>query len=112
MARNISKDIIEQLRASRDDIAKILKARRCRRIGTPVSWFTPPGTEADEAKATVAMSAAMKEQELDVLSIHRLLSSSRFAWFFWKISSGVHSSRFFLISNRTEFCTYCIEPSA
>ena len=78
MARNINKEIIEQQRATRDDIAKILKARRCSNIGTPVFWSTPPGTVADEAKATVAMSAAIKEQELDVLFSHCLLSSSSF----------------------------------
>ena len=56
MAQNISKEITEQKRATSGAIAKIL----------PVSCFTP----ADEAKATVAISAAIKEQELEVLFSH------------------------------------------
>ena len=78
MARNMSKEITEQQRATSDAIAKILKARWFSKTGSPVSCFTPPGTEADEAKATVAISAAMKEQELEVLFSHCLLSSSSF----------------------------------
>ena len=56
MAQNISKEITEQKRATSGAIAKIL----------PVSCFTP----ADEAKATVAIIAAMKEPGLDVLFCH------------------------------------------
>ena len=104
MAQNISKEITEQKRATRGAIAKIL----------PLSCFTPPGTEAVEAKATVAISAAMKEQELDVLFSQCLLSSSSSRCSAWKILSGEFPVRLFLTtkSGSKEFCTYCIEPSA
>ena len=63
MTRNISKEITQQKGAPSD---AILKARWCSKTDSPVSCFTP----ADEAKATVAISAAKKELALDVLFCH------------------------------------------
>ena len=75
MAKKMSKQMKDEKGATGDDIAKNLKAKWCWKIGSPVSWLTPPGTVADEAKATVDIRAAMKEQELHVLLSHSLLFS-------------------------------------
>lgn len=63
----MSKEMKEEQRATSDESAKNLKAKWYQKIGFLVSLLTPPGMVADEAKATVAIRAAMKKQELHVL---------------------------------------------
>ena len=84
----------DEQRATRDDIAKNLKAKSCWKIGSPVSWSTPPGTVADEAKATVDIRAARKEQELHLLLSHSLLLSRSCPCVSVKICSALFSSSF------------------
>ena len=69
----MSKEMKEVQRATSDEIEKIWKAKWCWKIGFPLSWLSPPGTVADEVNTTVAIKAAMKEQELHVVLIHSLL---------------------------------------
>lgn len=88
-SKNTSSEMKEEQSATRAEIAKSLKAKWCWKIGLPVSWSTPPGTVADEAKATVAIRAAMKEQELHVLLRHSLLFSKSSLCVSVNIWSGV-----------------------
>ena len=94
MEKKMSKDMEEEQRATSDDIAKDLKAKWCCKTGLPVSWLTPPGTVADEAKARVAIRAAMTEQELHTLFSHALLLVRSSPCVSIKISSAVISSLF------------------
>ena len=99
----------EEQSATSDEIAKNLKAKWCWKIGSPVSWSTPPGTVADEAKATVDIRAAMKEQELHVLLSHSLLLSRSCPCVSVKICSAVFRYIFVPIqkSGGKVFFTYC-----
>lgn len=107
--KNTSKDVKEEQRASSDEIANTLKAKCCWKIGFPVTWSTPPGTVADDAKATVAIRAAMNEQELHVLLIHVVLLSKSSLCVSVKIWSGRCPDLFKSKgdSEGREFLTYC-----
>ncbi|CAK7346528.1 unnamed protein product [Dovyalis caffra] len=78
IARNMTTEVTEKQRATRDEIANTLNSGRFLRTGEPLSSLFPPGTAADVAKATVAMSAATTEQDSEVLASHSppLLTSS------------------------------------
>lgn len=111
-AENMSSEMKEEQTAASDETAKNLKAKWSWKIGLPVSWLTPPGTVADEAKATVAIRAAMKENELHVLLSHSLFLSKSSLCVSVNICSGVFPSirgRVEKFSGK-EFFTYCINP--
>ncbi|KAK9945238.1 hypothetical protein M0R45_010763 [Rubus argutus] len=54
MARNINRDVTEKHRATRDAIAKMLKAGWFSKVGLPFSSLVPPGTVEAVVNATVA----------------------------------------------------------
>ena len=89
MAKKMSKQMKDEKRATGDDIAKNLKAKWCWKIGSPVSWWTPPSTVADEAKTTVDIRAARKEREMHVLLSHSLLLSRSCPFVSIKICSAL-----------------------
>jgi len=76
--RKITSEVTEQQRAMRDEMAKILNSERYSRVGAPVSSLKSPGTVVDVENATVAISAATKEQDSAVFFSHSppLLRSS------------------------------------
>lgn len=68
--RNSTSEVTEQQRAMRDAMAKALNSGLSSRVGEPVSSLKSPGTLVDVEKATVAMSAATKEQDSAVFFSH------------------------------------------
>ena len=70
MARNMTTEVTEKQRATSDEIANMRNAVWRSSIGLPLSSLIPPGTVAEVAKATVAISAATTEQESDVALSH------------------------------------------
>ena len=94
MERNMTKAVTEKQSATSDDMAKTSNAGWFSRVGVPLSCLTPPGTVVELAKATVAMSAATTEHELEVLVSHLLPSSTSFLWVSVNISLEVFPSLF------------------
>lgn len=92
--KKMSKEVKEVDRASSDEIANNLKAKWFWKMGSPVSWFTPPGTVDDEAKARVDIRAAITEQELHMLFSHSLLFVRSFSCVPIKIWVGLLSWSF------------------
>ncbi|XP_019172842.1 PREDICTED: uncharacterized protein LOC109168280 [Ipomoea nil] len=70
IARKKTRAVTEKPRAMSDETANASKAGWPLRMGRPVLSSTPPGMVADVANATVAISAAMTEQELEVVTSH------------------------------------------
>lgn len=64
--RNITREVTEQQRAMRDEIANALNSGMFSRVGAPVSALKSPGTLVDVEKATVAIRAATKEHDSEV----------------------------------------------
>lgn len=110
MARNMTTEVTEKHRAMRDEIEKTLKAGWLSRVGLPLSAARPPGTVADVVNATVAMSAATREHEFEVLFSHSPPFSTRPLWDSVKISLAV----LLCLLYRTKKCmgmdlfTYCL----
>ena len=71
-ARNMTREFTEKHRAMSDEMENTLNAGLRSRVGVPFPSLMPPGTVADVAKATVAMSAATTEHELEVVLSHAL----------------------------------------
>ena len=81
--------VIEKQRATSDEMEKASKANLPFKRGMPVPWSTPPGTVAEVVNATVAMSAATREHDSEVLVSHFPPSLMRFLCVVMKISLGV-----------------------
>jgi hypothetical protein len=64
------RDVTEEQRATRDEMANAWKYGVCPRIGYPESCFGPPGTVLADSKATVAMRIATTEQDCEVFISH------------------------------------------
>ena len=67
MARNENKAVMEKHNAMSEEMAKMVSIEWLSRFGFPFSSLMLPGIVVDEAKATVAMSAATTEQDSEVL---------------------------------------------
>ena len=68
----MTKAVTEKQSATSDDMAKTSNAGWFSRVGVPLSCLTPPGTVVELAKATVAMSVATTEHELEVLVVREI----------------------------------------
>ena len=89
MAKNMVNEVIEKHSAINDEIANTSKAVSFSSFGFPDDSSTPPGMEAEVAKATAAMRAATTEHDSEVFTSHLapwIMSSSCVSV---KISSGV-----------------------
>lgn len=75
--RKKTRAVTEEQRATSEEIAKALNAGSYSKVGCPLPSLIPPGTVAEVANATVAMSAATTEQDSEVLASHSLPSSMR-----------------------------------
>ncbi|KAF5463256.1 hypothetical protein F2P56_019181 [Juglans regia] len=67
MERNVTKAVTEKKSAMSDEMAKMWNGVLFSNVGMPISSLTPPGTAVEVAKATVAMSAATRELDSEVL---------------------------------------------
>ncbi len=85
----MTKAVTEKHSATSDVMAKTSNAGWFSRVGVPLSSLMPPGTVVELAKATVAMSAATTEQELEVLISHWLPSLTSSLWVSVNISLEV-----------------------
>ncbi|KAJ9696110.1 hypothetical protein PVL29_008384 [Vitis rotundifolia] len=114
MARNMITALTEKQSATREDMAKMSNAGLSSRFGVPTFSFTPPGTVADVAKATVAMRAATTEHDSEVLNSHSPPAWTRSVCFSVKISFAV--SPFWLQRTKkccgTDLLTNCIVQSS
>ena len=63
-------EVTKKQRATSDEIANMRNVGWRSNIGLPMSSLIPPGTVAEVAKATVAVSAATTEQKSDVALSH------------------------------------------
>lgn len=70
MARNMTTEVTEKQRATSDEIANMRNAGWRSSMGLPLSSLMPPGTVAEVAKATVAISAETTEHESEVALSH------------------------------------------
>lgn len=89
MERNMTMDVTEKQSVTSEEMAKTSNAGWFSSVGVPISCLTPPGTVADVAKATVAMSATTTEHDLEVLFSHSPPFSTRFLWVSMNIYFGV-----------------------
>lgn len=87
--RNMVKDVMEKLKATREEMIKMSKAASPSNVGVPCPSFTPPGRVVAEVKATAEISAATIEHDSDVLVSQFLASSTRFVCVSVKPSFGV-----------------------
>lgn len=100
MARNMITAVTEKQRATREAMAKMSNAGSFSRFGVPTFSFTPPGTVADVAKATVAIRAATTEHDSEVLDSQSPPAFTRFLCSWVKISFAVSP----LLLHRTKKC--------
>ncbi|KAJ9696090.1 hypothetical protein PVL29_008373 [Vitis rotundifolia] len=70
MARNVITEVTEKERPIRDETAKTINPECCSRLSLLLFSFIPPGTLAVVAKATVVISVAATEHEVEVLLSH------------------------------------------
>ena len=89
MVRKKTRAVTDKQRASSDEMVKALNAGLSLKTGEPVLSSSPPGTDADVAKATVAMSAATTEHDSEVLTSQLLPSFRRSLCEVVKISCGI-----------------------
>lgn len=92
MARNMTTEMTEKHRATKDEMAKMLKAGSFSKVGAPtplLSDLTPPGTVAKVGNATAAMSPATTEHDCEVLASHLPPRSTSSSWVLLNISLGV-----------------------
>ncbi|TQD78509.1 hypothetical protein C1H46_035938 [Malus baccata] len=89
MARNMTMAVTEKQRATREAMAKMLKAGSFSRVGFPLALLMPPGMVVEVAKATVVTRAATTEQDLEVLVNHSPPVLTIVAWVSVKMSFAV-----------------------
>ncbi|KAJ9696096.1 hypothetical protein PVL29_008377 [Vitis rotundifolia] len=70
MTRNVITEATEEQRPIKDETAKTRNPGCSSRLGLLLFSLIPPGTLAVEAKATVVISVATNEHELEVLLSH------------------------------------------
>lgn len=97
MARNMITEVTEKHSATSEDMANTLKAGWFCKVGVPLlSSFTPPGTVAEVAKATVAIRAATTEHDWEVLMSHSPPCFASCSCVSLNISFGVFDSLLYL----------------
>ena len=89
MARNENSAVMEKHKAMSEETAKMVSIEWLSRFGFPFSSSMLPGIVVNEAKATVAMSVAITEQDSEVLFSHSPPRLTKFSCVSLKISSGV-----------------------